>query len=307
MIFIRKLIIKELFGNKNITIDFIKDVQVLVGINGVGKTTILNIINDLLLNNKKSKYLKLCTFASIELEDERIISYENDIQDDFDYLLDSFIKNAENDLTKNDISENLFKNSLAIKKVLREQSKNQKFSMIDHEIKVKTISTADLKLKSLLNLSIGDSDNMLDEDIERELSFMKGKSLAERQDLSQSLCELFSESNKKVIIEEDGKMIVYSDQKGSNILLHEINELSSGERQIIYILMKIANVIKGEKSLILMDEPEISLHLSWQKKLIKTIKNINPDSQIIIVTHSPAIVMDGWRDSYIDINKLLND
>ncbi|PSU86980.1 hypothetical protein C0W35_21900 [Photobacterium kishitanii] len=306
MIFIKKLIIKELFGSKNITIDFIKDVQVLVGINGVGKTTILNIINDLLLNNKKSKYLKSCTFASIELEDERVISYENDIQDDFDLLLDNFLKNSEDDMLNNEFHETLMKNNSAIKKALREHSKNQKFSMVDHEIKVKTISTADLKLKSLLNLSIGDSDNMLDEEIERELSFMKGKSLTKRKDLSDSLCELFSESNKEVIIDDNGKMMVYSNQKGG-VIFHEISELSSGERQVIYILMKIANIKHGEKSLILMDEPEISLHLSWQKKLIKIIKNINPNSQVIIVTHSPAIVMDGWRDSYIDISKLLND
>ena len=53
-----------------------------------------------------------------------------------------------------------------------------------------------------------------------------------------------------------------------------------------------------------MDEPEISLHLNWQEKLILTIKELNPWCQIIIVTHSPAIVMDGFMDCYVDMNEI---
>ncbi|ENE00249.1 AAA ATPase domain protein [Escherichia coli P0304799.3] len=53
-----------------------------------------------------------------------------------------------------------------------------------------------------------------------------------------------------------------------------------------------------------MDEPEISLHLNWQEKLISTIKELNPWCQIIIVTHSPAIVMDGFMDCYVDMNEI---
>ncbi|MGK3472580.1 AAA family ATPase, partial [Klebsiella pneumoniae] len=40
--------------------------------------------------------------------------------------------------------------------------------------------------------------------------------------------------------------------------------------------------------------PEISLHLSWQEKLLASIKKLRSESQIIVVTHSPGIVMDGW-------------
>lgn len=54
-----------------------------------------------------------------------------------------------------------------------------------------------------------------------------------------------------------------------------------------------------------MDEPEISLHLSWQEKLISQIREVNRTSQLIIVTHSPAIVMNGWMDSFIDIKDIM--
>lgn len=59
-----------------------------------------------------------------------------------------------------------------------------------------------------------------------------------------------------------------------------------------------------DQSLILMDEPEISLHLSWQEKLLDEITKINKSSQIIIVTHSPAIVMNGWFDCLTDIKDI---
>ena len=73
---------------------------------------------------------------------------------------------------------------------------------------------------------------------------------------------------------------------------------------MIYIFLKVVNA-SSKKSILLMDEPEISLHMSWQEKLINEILLINPDQQIIIVTHSPAIVMNGWMDSYKDIKDIL--
>ena len=83
----------------------------------------------------------------------------------------------------------------------------------------------------------------------------------------------------------------------------DIQDLSSGERQLIYIFLKLVN--SSRKTIFLMDEPEISLHLEWQEKLISEIMKLSPDCQLIIVTHSPAIVMNGWMDSYIDIDDIL--
>jgi hypothetical protein len=51
---------------------------------------------------------------------------------------------------------------------------------------------------------------------------------------------------------------------------------------------------RKQNSVLLLDEPEISLHLSWQRKLIDTLREINPNCQLIIVTHSPSIYGDGW-------------
>ena len=42
-----------------------------------------------------------------------------------------------------------------------------------------------------------------------------------------------------------------------------------------------------------MDEPEASLHIEWQQKLIAMIRELNPNVQIILTTHSPAVIMEG--------------
>ena len=55
-----------------------------------------------------------------------------------------------------------------------------------------------------------------------------------------------------------------------------------------------------------MDEPEISLHPDWQEKLITIIREINKNTQIILATHSPALVLEHWFGQIIDIDEILS-
>jgi predicted ATP-dependent endonuclease of OLD family len=54
-----------------------------------------------------------------------------------------------------------------------------------------------------------------------------------------------------------------------------------------------------------MDEPEVSLHVEWQQKLILLIRQLNPKVQIILTTHSPAVVMNGWVDAVTEVSDLI--
>ena len=53
-----------------------------------------------------------------------------------------------------------------------------------------------------------------------------------------------------------------------------------------------------------MDEPEVSLHLEWQKRLIDLVMELNPNVQIIMTTHSPAVVMNGWADRVTEVSEI---
>ena len=61
---------------------------------------------------------------------------------------------------------------------------------------------------------------------------------------------------------------------------------------------------KNEEYILLMDEPEISMHFEWQRKLISNIISLNPNCQIILTSHSPAIIMDGWEQFVLSMDDI---
>ena len=56
-----------------------------------------------------------------------------------------------------------------------------------------------------------------------------------------------------------------------------------------------------------MDEPEASLHFEWQKRLVGLIRELNPNAQIVLTTHSPAVIMDGWQDAVTEVSDITLD
>jgi predicted ATPase len=83
-----------------------------------------------------------------------------------------------------------------------------------------------------------------------------------------------------------------------------LEHLSAGEKQILIILTH-ALIQDREPFVLLMDEPEISLDIDWQYKLIHTIRKFNPSCQLFIATHSPSIFGDGWNDKLVFMEDLL--
>ena len=53
-----------------------------------------------------------------------------------------------------------------------------------------------------------------------------------------------------------------------------------------------------------MDEPELSLHVDWQEKLIDKILQLNPNCQLVIATHSPSLLFNGWDSNVVNIEDL---
>ncbi|MBR2862474.1 MAG: ATP-binding protein, partial [Bacteroidaceae bacterium] len=79
--------------------------------------------------------------------------------------------------------------------------------------------------------------------------------------------------------------------------------LSSGEKQILVILLT-ALTEDFLPYVIFMDEPEASLHFEWQQRLIAMVRELNPNAQIILTTHSPAVIMDGWEDMVTEVSDI---
>ena len=57
------------------------------------------------------------------------------------------------------------------------------------------------------------------------------------------------------------------------------------------------NLEDNIEGIFIIDEPEMSLHIGWQKIFVKTILDINDKLQLIFATHSPEIISDYLRKS----------
>lgn len=108
------------------------------------------------------------------------------------------------------------------------------------------------------------------------------KSQKPRADLENLLNRLFN-GRKTIKIDREIKI---TDSEDNTI---PIPTLSSGEKHLLKLF--ISNFLAAESSLII-DEPELSLHISWQRILITSLKQLNPHSQIIAATHSPEVLAD---------------
>ena len=98
--------------------------------------------------------------------------------------------------------------------------------------------------------------------------------------------------NKTVDFNEAGYLESKMDRSGITVA---VDKFSSGEKQILtlfYILL--FKVEPG--SLVIIDEPEVSLHVSWQQRLGKLISDVARvrTLSVIVATHAPAVIHDGW-------------
>lgn len=97
-----------------------------------------------------------------------------------------------------------------------------------------------------------------------------------------------SEEKKHIEINDDGRIVVTADSPKRDVSLYH---LSSGEKQIIIIFAcLIFGLPAGKGGIYIIDEPEASLHLAWQKMFVKSIREVNNSIQLIFATHAPEII-----------------
>jgi energy-coupling factor transporter ATP-binding protein EcfA2 len=110
---------------------------------------------------------------------------------------------------------------------------------------------------------------------------------------------LFLMTGKSIDIDDKNRVIF---RKGKQII--DMEKLSAGEKQILLLLFTLF-LMEDRSTVLLLDEPEISLHIEWQDRLIQLMLDLNPNCQIIMTTHSPNIFADGWEDKLVFISDLV--
>ena len=105
---------------------------------------------------------------------------------------------------------------------------------------------------------------------------------------------------KKLSINRDTGFNFVSTKNGQPI---DLNKLSSGEQHMLILFYQLLFKYSSQ-TLLLIDEPEISLHISWQKRFIEDLQQILKlnSMEILIATHSPSIIGKNWGLT-VDLDK----
>ena len=296
---IEKVHIKNIKGIKDLELLFKKDneildVIVLAGVNGSGKTTILESIKDFFdnksidFNDIEKSNVNLDIFFE-EFEKEKIVPFinidsPNNIYKVFHMLgsYNSYVKENKglyHQLTKE------FENPPKIIYV----PANNSFEEVETE-------TSTL-LRNYEFINVVNSELM--EDIPSYIATRRNYLATIEEDLTMKEItnKVVNEINSIFnILELDVKLKGFSkDEKTMPIFENsageefDINDLSSGEKQLFLRTLSI-KILEPKNSIILIDEPELSLHPKWQQRIIEVYKKIGENNQIIIATHSPHIL-----------------
>lgn len=262
--YIREIEIDSLWsGRKHIKWALNRHVNILSGVNGVGKSTILNKV-----------VTPLMTSHGITQNDNGVTLLLS--PEDADAIRFDIIRSFDRPLINHEMTARL---DFKIATELDLQLFNLQRRYLDYQVNLGN------RIIQMLQSGAPDAAQQA-----QKLSDGKHK-------FYEIVDKLFSDTNKHIIRTENE---IRFDQMGEALTPYQ---LSSGEKQILVILLTV--LVEDEQPYVLfMDEPEVSLHIEWQKVLIKSIMNINPNVQLILTTHSPAVIMDGWTDCITEVGEI---
>ena len=262
--YIKQIEIDSLWsGKKHILWNLDPQVNILSGINGVGKSTIINkVVKGLAAGGEFPSHMLKGVRLTVEPEDAKWIRYD---------MIRSLDSNVTQAFTDGDatIRQALAAFGEKAGSLLDFQLYHLQRKYLDYQVNIGNRIIAALQEGQM--------------DAAQQLSRQKTRF----QDM---VDELFADTGKRIVRTENE---IRFTQIGETLLPYQ---LSSGEKQLLVILLTV--LVEDQQHYVLfMDEPEVSLHIEWQKRLIDLILELNPNVQIILTTHSPAVIMNGWLDS----------
>ena len=285
---IKNLHIKEFKGLRDISINFEKndeplDLVVLAGSNGSGKTRVLESILKYFQDNLNYKQNNIEVGIFYEEKEKNCISNVRD----FFNRLESFSYCETNDPLREKHIE--IKNKLDILPKIIYVPTEINFQKMDV---ASTTLVQEYKFINVVNTNlIKDIPSYIATKMISAMLKNKNEKVGDVQKkVFNEINEIFENLSIDVKVEDisqDGRNItLFTNSSGDEF---DINELSSGEKQLFLRTLAI-KMLNPENSIILIDEPELSLHPKWQQRIVDVYRKIGKNNQIIIATHSPHIL-----------------
>ena len=252
-------------GTRHIVWNLDPKVNILSGINGVGKSTILHkVVKGLAQGGEFPSHMLRGVRIKVMPEDARWIRYD-------------VIRSFDRPLMSGDLVSKIVDASVTTELDWQLYQLQRKY--LDYQVNIGN--------RIIQTLSSGAPDAAQKA---QEISRPKNKF----QDMMDSL---FAETGKRLIRTKNE--IMFS-QIGEELTPYQ---LSSGEKQMLAILLTVL-IEDNQHYVLFMDEPEVSLHVDWQQRLIDLIVDLNPNVQIVLTTHSPAVIMNGWMDKVTEVSDI---
>ncbi|MCD7713489.1 MAG: AAA family ATPase [Prevotella sp.] len=251
-------------GTKHIRWQLQSGVNVLSGVNGVGKSTILNrVIRAIGKDGALPDYEATGVRLDCSPDGANAIRYD-------------VIRSFDRPLINSDV---LAKMNLTLATELDWQLYTLQRRFLDYQVNIGN--------RIIEELQSGNID-----------AAAKAQQISSQKKLFHDLIDHFFADTKKTVIRSENEIRLM--QLGEVLLPHQ---LSSGEKQLLVIMLTVL-VEDMQPCTLFMDEPEVSLHVEWQQQLIDTILQLNPNVQIILTTHSPAVIMNGWMDRVTEVSDI---
>ena len=110
-------------------------------------------------------------------------------------------------------------------------------------------------------------------------------------DYLKTINRFMQDGRKKIVFNSSGNLrFVLEEEQDEE---RHINTLSSGEIQLVVILTHLYfNPEVEQANVFIIDEPELSLHVQWQEKFVDGIMDASKETQFILATHSPTVILD---------------
>ena len=296
---IKEFRIDNLYYEYNFSHTLDEKVNIFVGNNGSFKTTLLRLLRHAIAYEKNGQFFQ-SRLTKVTFKDDMVMEYhefENMLSKDKDG--EDTLRNETNwapMLNGNRIPDSEYRKLVKLDFVstfdIKGDGKSSQDSYLDIRLE---------KLQSDYDYYLSDLVKELTERINSNSSITKKEldKINERKNLFIRLVnECFSETGKE--LSNDSTKLVFIKDNAIGIYP---KELSSGEKQLLIILLTVL-LERGEEYILMLDEPEISMHISWQYKLIDMILQLNPNVQILLITHSPMIFSDGWGDKAIHMEDI---
>jgi predicted ATP-binding protein involved in virulence len=299
------------FGNSNITAS--------IGINGAGKTSILDAISKALSSIMSDENLQ--THGQDFLSNSDILKGETNTTIEASFSLDGEAINVNCNWSIDGKGENtvdntgeFIKNRLPLMVYYRVNRTSSipvfAKSMISDRVSAMYSSALEANVSAFskfegwfineLNLEneykVSKADHLYELDSLRNVrnAFKKFLSIVGENSITDIRIDRDSKSTDFNLDNEPYAVVI---KNGDRL---RFNQLSSGERMVMYLVSDIArrltfsgqqndNAINGS-GIVLIDELDLHLHPAWQKTIVKALKTTFPNVQFIVTSHAPLIL-----------------